>query len=94
VNILGVGTGAGGPRLALGVTGGPILAMDELRPPPTKLLALLAPPPPTKLSSSASAFVTEGRVAVMPKLSATLKLVDPPANSGLLGGFFAITFVI
>ena len=88
--MLEVGTGAGGPRLDLGVTGGPIPVMVVFMPPPTKLLTLPAPPPPTKLSSSASALATEGRVAVMPKLSATLKLVAPPANRGLLGGFFAI----
>jgi len=47
-------------------------------------------PPPTKLSSSALAIGAGDRVAVMPKLSATLKLVDPPENRGLLKGFFAI----
>ena len=85
VNILGEAAAAGETGPSLG-TLGDRAAVEG----PGDMMAMFPPdPPPTKLSSSA--FVTDGvRVAVIPKLSATLKLAGPP-NSGLLGGFFAIS---
>ena len=75
VNMLGVGMLA-----AAGEAVGPADRGGTGRPPP---------PPPRKLSSSAAFIIGGGKLAVMPKLSATLKFAEPP-NRGLLGGFLAI----